>query len=183
MAQIAGRATISKALLLISTTNGNLIAIDGDSLIGESADASTTFGSIATDSTGVKVTKTFRFTMPRMTLAADVFARIEWEIVVASAGAPQGRINLDIKREGNPIAALVKASGAARNLAAAAETRYEEFLHVKIPAVDFNAGDRLDFAIEEEVTVASGAGGSTGEAKINHDPGNVNRRAVVEVNV
>lgn len=181
---IAGRATFSRSLLLVDTGNGSRLLVDGESLIARSFTAETEVGGlVATDAVGVKGVLVFRLTLPRLDVAADAYALLRWDVNVASTGTPFGRLNLEVQREGAAILGLVKAASPARNLSAAAGTRYDEVLHVRIPPTTWEAGERLDAVIELEVTTASGSPGSTGRYALRHDPTSALRASVLEVNV
>lgn len=184
---IGGEATLTKSLLMATASGAagdeNLL-IDAESLIGESKSASSSSGSIATDSTGVKATLTFEHRVPQdITIAPDVFVRLLYEIAVASLGTPNGRINIDIQKDGGSIATLSKALGDARDWDDTAGTQYEEFFRVQIPSTTFAAGETLDILVEFEVTTASGSGGSTATLTLHHDPATLSKQAIVEVNV
>lgn len=183
---LSGKSALGKSLYLVTSGNGTRLAIDGESIIRQSAASSSATGLVATDSTGVKSSQVYEIGMSTVqgaAVIADVWARLEWEIVAASAGAPQGRLNFDVRRSGVVIPSVTKALGPARSLAAAVGTRYVDLLHVRLPVTTFSLGDLLSLAIEFEVTTASGSGGSTVNLQLNHDPATANREAIVEVNV
>lgn len=184
MSLIAGKSALPGTLLLVTSGNGTKLLVPLSTSIEKSFDLSTSSGSIATDATGIKATLgPWRITLPKLDVATDVWIRLKWEIVVASVGTPSGRLNVNLQKEGGAISGLTKASGPARDLAAVAGTTYEEWLHVRIPATSFAAGDRLDVLIEVEVTVASGSGGSTATVKIHHDPATAGNESFVELNL
>ena len=181
--QINNPETLKRSAYFITTGNGDNILIDGDSIIKRSFTPASTPAVFTTDTVGIKAAIVFRFAMQKYDIAADVFSRLKWEIAAASAGVPQGRLNLDIQQNGVAIPGLVKALGPVRSLSAPVSTPYEELLHVLIPFTRFALGNQLDFVVEFEVTTASGSGGSTGQVKFHHDPASFGNEAIVEVNV
>lgn len=159
--------------------------VDTGSVAKESGTASSLFGSTATDTVGVKATRKmlWRLPVPFDSAALRVWLRLEWEIASASAGTPQGRINLDARRNAAAIGGLTKTSGPARSMSAANGTRFVELLALDIPDTTWGATDTLELLFELEVTVASGSGGSTGSYQINHDPATAGRELEVTIHV
>lgn len=188
MAIISGSNTITKSLFLITaggdTGTEEKVLMDSTSLISASHSTSVSTGSIATDSTGVKFTGTWEYTMPqKITLASDVLVYIQWEVVTASAGSPEANINIDIQKNGSTISATKAVSVTARDISAAAETQYQDLMRIEIPETTWNRGDTLDVVVEFDVTTASGSGSSTGTYKFLTDPNTASEQCIVEINV
>jgi len=175
---IAGNATLTKSLFLVKTTNGNFIAIDGETIIKKSVPTETD-ANVNTGAAGATAVATFRLTLPRVTLAADVYALLRWQVTAAGGAASTGRIRLDLQKEGGAIAGVTVANGTTRALDAIAGP-FDEVLHVRLPSTDFAASDRLDFVVDVEVVNAV-AGAAT--VRLRHDPATSGSEAIAEVNV
>jgi len=104
--------------------------------------------------TGIKVTRTYKIPIPaNMVLAGRVwlFGRSVAYNQTANTG-DKARVNLDLKKNGNAIDGVTKATGAERIPNSTAEATHPEILVVDLPATEFNAGDTLDIVVELEIT-------------------------------
>lgn len=178
--------TLTRPLYLVDTGNGARIAIDGNSLIRRTTNASSPFGTgMATDTTGVKGYLRFDFVLPAMTLSAGVFALLQWQLDEASAGSALGRLNLRLKMNGgdaSPRAPAV-AYGPPHALDTGGNPVYRDTYHLRASGISVPQGAIFGFCVEFEVVTASGSPGSTCSTSLLHDPADTLTAAIVEINV
>lgn len=179
MALIAGNATITSSLFMVKTTNGNLVAIDSNSSIFRSDPKQTSRLGVDTTAAGVKSTDKFKFTLPKINLAAGVFILVNWDVISGAPAGATGRINVNLQKNGVTITGITKALGATRALDVVAG--FQELLSIKLPDTVFTAGDDLEFDVEFEVIATSA--GATLDWDLAHDPTDIEKALVAEVNV
>ncbi len=166
--------------LVTATDPGSLIPTR---MAGATASTSTTYGSQATDVIAVVGPRQLfsvplPFAMKNIQFQLLVLANIE--VVVASAGAPFIALNVSLELVQPGVATPVQLLGTAAapfiqtntfDGSGIATTVTPHTALSRILARDYPTDAELRLGLQLSVIIASGAGGSTGEYRINHDAG------------
>lgn len=178
---IGGPHTFTKSLYFARATNSSaFLMIDGETII-KLSDPAFTSATLPAGAGGTVSIGTFRISMSqRITLSADVYTILRWQVTAAAGAGATGRLRLNLLREGVALPGVSQQNGTTRAVDAIGTVFNEIFLH-RWTETTFASGDRLDFVVDAE-RVAAGAGG-TATIQMDHDPVTSGSESISEVNL
>jgi len=158
------------------------ILLDPNGYIVESASHKTSFGAgLLDDALGlVGTAQNFMLTAPGSLWGLfPTIVRVPWRLeAAAGGGAAFGTMTVSLKANDVVIAT---GQGAPRDLTAVGSEYVEIIELVPTQSVTVSGGQQFGIEIQPIVTTASGAGGSTFEPQLNHDPQTTDKQLVMEL--